>query len=462
VAIPFVFWGMGDLFRGGNQNTIFTIGKEKISSDEFIEYIKIYAPRNQELNPTLINNLLSGFIGEKLVAEEINDFKIKLSDDSLSLVIKNQEIFKKENKFSRTEYEKFLVTNSLNAVAFEAHVSMQEKRKQMLDIIGSGVIPSNFLISMAFDKTNQKRNIQIINLNNLFKKKINVSSNEILTYFDKNKDLYKKIYKSIKFIELNPKNLAATDEFNDLFFEKLDEIDDLIAAGENVDFIFKKYNLESFKTLILDEFGKDKNSNVNHDIPLELIKNIFNSNESEPTTLISHNEKYFIFEVFKTESIQKDITDESIKKEIISNLEKISKRRIISEMIGEINNKNFNKSDFDKLSKDENLVIEKIKLENINDNKILKTELVNQIYAFSEKKVIIVASIGLSQSFLVYIDSIENASINKESKDYRKYMNLSKDQITNSLYNTYDAYLKKKYKVDINYKALDAINNYFR
>ena len=41
-------------------------------------------------------------------------------------------------------------------------------------------------------------------------------------------------------------------------------------------------------------------------------------------------------------------------------------------------------------------------------------------------------------------------------------MNLSKDQITNSLYNTYDAYLKKKYKVDINYKALDAINNYFR
>ena len=31
VAIPFVFWGMGDVFRSGNQNTIVKIGNEKIS-----------------------------------------------------------------------------------------------------------------------------------------------------------------------------------------------------------------------------------------------------------------------------------------------------------------------------------------------------------------------------------------------------------------------------------------------
>ena len=36
VAIPFVFWGMGDLFSGGNINTIVKIGKEKIP------YTRIY------------------------------------------------------------------------------------------------------------------------------------------------------------------------------------------------------------------------------------------------------------------------------------------------------------------------------------------------------------------------------------------------------------------------------------
>ena len=30
VAIPFVFWGMGDLFKGGSLNTIAKIGTEKI------------------------------------------------------------------------------------------------------------------------------------------------------------------------------------------------------------------------------------------------------------------------------------------------------------------------------------------------------------------------------------------------------------------------------------------------
>ena len=43
VAIPFVFWGMGDVFRGGNQKTIVKIDKEKISIKEFTDYINNYS-----------------------------------------------------------------------------------------------------------------------------------------------------------------------------------------------------------------------------------------------------------------------------------------------------------------------------------------------------------------------------------------------------------------------------------
>ena len=39
---------------------------------------------------------------------------------------------------------------------------------------------------------------------------------------------------------------------------------------------------------------------------------------------------------------------------------------------------------------------------------------------------------------------------------------LSRDKIVSELYNTYDSYLKNKYKIDINYKALDSIKNYIR
>ena len=40
IILPFVFWGMGDVFRGGNQNVIASIDSEKVSTQEFVEYLR--------------------------------------------------------------------------------------------------------------------------------------------------------------------------------------------------------------------------------------------------------------------------------------------------------------------------------------------------------------------------------------------------------------------------------------
>ena len=39
IILPFVFWGMGDIFRGGNQNIVATIDSEKLSTQEFVNYL---------------------------------------------------------------------------------------------------------------------------------------------------------------------------------------------------------------------------------------------------------------------------------------------------------------------------------------------------------------------------------------------------------------------------------------
>ena len=462
VAIPFVFWGMGPLFQGGKQNTIVEIGKEKISTQEFIDFVNHYSSNKEKLDINLVEKLLSNFIGEKLIAQELEHFDIRLSDKSLSAIIRNEKIFMKENKFSRTEYEKFLVKNSLNAATLEANISREKKKEQLLDLIGEGIVPPNFLVNIAYDKINQKRNIEVINLNDVFKKKLNFSENQIETYYNQNKDTFIDVYKSVKFVKLNLKNLTGNDEFNDLFFQKIDEIDDLIVEGENLDFILNKFNLESFKLTTFNASGQNKKLETKNELPNELIKKVFNINEMEPTVLIEHKDTFYIIELSKTENIQKKITDISVKKEILLNLEKQTKRKLIAEIVNKINKNNFRKTDFDKLSKNQNVVIEKVNLKNQNDDKILQKELINQIYAFAEKKVIVVTDIGLSENFLIYIDKIENTSINKSSDDYKKYFQLSKNKIEKSLYNTYDTYLANKYKININYKALDRIKNYYR
>ena len=462
VAIPFVFWGMGPVFQGGKQNTIAEIGNEKITTKEFIDYVNSYSSRDETIDENKIEQFLYDFIGNKLMVEEIENFNIILSDVSLAKLIKNQDVFKKKKSFSRIEYEKFLLKHSLNAISFEENLSHQEKRKQLLEFIGGGIYPSDFLVNDTFNRINQKRNIQIIDLKQVYKNKLNFNENEIESYFNNNKDSYIDIFKSIKFVELNLKTLTGNDEYSDLYFKKIDEIEDLIFQGRNLDFISKKYKLESVKLFTFNEHGKDKELNLVERFPQDLIKNIFEINESSPTILIERKDMYFIAELSKTEKVKKKISDQSVKEDILKKLSNIKKRKIISELIVKINSNNFHKNDFDKFSINEGVNIKKIKLNSQKDDKILKKEMIDQIYTHPEKKVIVIADIGLSESFLVYIDKIENVTIKKNSEDFIKYMNLSKNKITNSLFNTYDSYLKKKYEININHQALDGVKSYLQ
>ena len=72
-------------------------------------------------------------------------------------------------------------------------------------------------------------------------------------------------------IKITPENISGEKDFNENFFSKIDEIEDLIANNVNIKEISKKYNLE-LKTIkeyypdrendnLLDEIYKNRNKN---------------------------------------------------------------------------------------------------------------------------------------------------------------------------------------------------------
>ena len=132
IILPFVFWGMGDIFRGGNQNIIVTIDSEKISTQEFINYLqKINLSDEERKNiakSDLVERILSEYTGRKIISMEVENMGINVSDDALKNIIINDDAFKKEGAFSRTKYEKFLIESSLSAPAFESNIVEQEKK----------------------------------------------------------------------------------------------------------------------------------------------------------------------------------------------------------------------------------------------------------------------------------------------------------------------------------------------
>ena len=150
-----------------------------------------------------------------------------------------------------------------------------------------------------------------------------------------------------------------------------------------------------------------------------------------------------------------------MRKDILTNLKIETTREYINKIGSKINQNSFDKSDFDKLSKNENISVKKIGLNNWNDDKILKKYLVEQIYSVPEKKVVVFHNQQPPESYLIYIDKIENVTIDEKPEEYKKYSILSKVKLERELINSYDKYLKKKYKIDINFNTLETVKNYF-
>ena len=460
VVIPFVFWGMGSSFRLGNKNVVVVIDKDKFSTQEFAEYVTSHQNVNEKINSEKIEHLLSVFIGDKILEKEYEHFGIKLSDISLSKLIKIQKEFKKNGEFSRTEYEKFLISNNLDAVSFEKNLAYQEKKKHLLNFIGGGIYPPKFVVNNIYNKINQKRSVEIINLNDLFKKEFNFSQEEIKIHYDNNVEKYNEIFKSVKVLQITPKKLIGTDEFNDIFFQKLDDIHDSIIQGNKIDIIIDKYNLGKADQFKINKLGQDSNFQQVNNLSKYLVENIFLLSDGESAFLENEN-KFYIIEVLKIENIKRNLNMKAVVEDIEKELELLKKRKFMSEIISKINQNNFHKLDFENLSKKKNIPIKKVTIENLNDSKELDEYVVNQIYSTPEKKIIVSNDIKLSKNFLIYIDKVINVYIDENSKDYDKYFKLAKITITNNLFNTYDDYIKKKYKIDINYKALNTVKSYF-
>ena len=91
IILPFVFWGMGDVFRGGNQNVIATIDSKKVSTQEFVNYFNRLNLNEEQIKnlpkTNLMEKILSEYIGRKVMALEIEKSGIIVSDNMLSLVI---------------------------------------------------------------------------------------------------------------------------------------------------------------------------------------------------------------------------------------------------------------------------------------------------------------------------------------------------------------------------------------
>ena len=362
IILPFLFWGMGDVFRTGNQNVVVTIDSEKVSAQNFVEYVKrlnLSEQQRSNINNTdLLDKILSDYVGKKIIALEIIDQGVSLSSRSLKEIIITDDTFKKDNKFSRTKYEKFLLESGISAPVFEQNILAQEKKRQLLTFLSEGVNLPEFMVEQEYANENQIKIIQYLELDSLYKN-YTVPIEEIKKTYESNKKLFTQDFKKIIYVELIPGNLTGQKKYNESFFKKIDEIENIILDGGKIINLVKEFNLSLVtinKTNRLKKNIADKDIAKIDDL---LFEKIFSPKIVNKPELININNKYYLSEVLSIDKIARTLEDKKIKDAIVSQL----KTKYIIEnntrIINDMSQGTFNEIKFKKFSKEKNIEIKK-------------------------------------------------------------------------------------------------------
>ena len=202
IIIPFVFWGMGSVFSGGNTNNVAKINNKSISTQDFLQYVNQsrinleYVKENIENN--VIEEILTGLVSNKLLEMEIESLNASLSENILANKIRSDEKFVDDkNSFSRLKYEKFLLENNLTAPIYEIKLKDQELKKNLFDYVSGGLISPYFLKNKIYINENKELEIEYFDLDQVYK--INTSKSEIDKFIKENEDNLKEELIDIKY-----------------------------------------------------------------------------------------------------------------------------------------------------------------------------------------------------------------------------------------------------------------------
>ena len=450
IIIPFVFWGMGSVFSGGNTNNVVKINNKKISTQDFIEHINTSNIDPDQLRKNLDKNVLEEILGQlislNILKMEIQNLGIFKSDKSLSeSIIKEKRFLDDDGKFSRIKYEKFLIENNVTAGEFERKIREGSLQKELFNYISGGIKSPNFITKSLFLDETKQVNIKYFNLDIHYKN--NFTDEEINEYINLNNDEFKRDYIDVSYTIITPNTLTDTDQYNARFFEIIDDIENEIANEINFEQILTNYNLKI-----------EKKENLYNDESESFINNIYSKRSEDRTQLIETEDFYVLYEITNIENKIPEINDKNFFESVKEKLRSRNKFDFNKNILKEIEEGKFNESDFNKLA--ENVKIKSALIKSVDDNSLFNIDSLKMLFTIPKGDFLLI----VDNSNNIYLTKVENYQYNNffSEEDKIKYEIQSNFKIQNEITNSYDLILNDKYKVEIYNNTLERLKNYFR
>ena len=452
IIIAFVFTGFGGGFSNGNQNNIAKINNTNISTQDFMDYLNKSGLSQQvikeNIDKNIIEELLSTLVSTTILDLEIEELDLSITETVLIQKIKSNKNFQDENGlFKRTLYEKFLLTNNTSAAIFELQLKNNELQKQLFTYISGGTKTPEFLINRFYKEINKRLEINYIDLNAFYKQVENFTDSEIKIFINENSEKLKQEYIDFSYVEINPKNLIGLEDFNQEFFDKIDDIENQIS--KNIDFkkIVSSLNLSA--TSITSYLALDNE---------KTIENMIYNSRNDKIEILEDNGTYIFYNIDNLDTKLPKLENDKFKKQIKNLLFQKEKFEFNKKIINEINEKKFNQTSFEDLGKNN---IKKIRLNSINDDKKFDKNSIKILYSLPMNSFTLVVD-KEKKVFVAKTISYEEKNLTKNSLDFDKISIEEGAQSKNNILKAYDLFLNKRYQVAINEKTLERVKNYFK
>ena len=306
----------------------------------------------------------------------------------------------------------------------------------------------NIMQKIIKDYFSKQAAINYLDLNNIYSK-YKPNEEEIKIYHDKN-PLYVNELRSIKFSILELKNF----ENEELFFSKISNIENLVLSNKTFQEIVDQQNLNIKTSANFDINGINNNGKKEFN-EKQVIEKTFKLNNQIHTDFFEISGKFYLIAIDKI--IPKKIMplNEANKKKIID----IIASQTIQISIDKIKSNPNNKKIFREYFETNNKNVKKLFINSRFDkNLIFKSNEIEKILSLNNNDFLIIQN---TKNYLINIEKISynNNQINNEMSQLfqRQVVKNFQDQILIS----FDKFLNKKYKIEINQKVLDRITKSF-
>lgn len=239
LVLAFSVWGIGDIFRNYDSGIIARIGDREINSQEYLfRYNREINRISNELERFISNEeardsgldiqVLSNLLIEKSINSSADVMKLRPSDSSLKERIKNTSAFR--NAFNQFDKNVFIQVLRQNGITEDLFFKMERDtivQSQIYRALFENINISQEFSNLIYRFQNEDRSVDyvILSFNDKDANNIEINSEELVSYYNKNLENYKtEANRSFTIIQLLKSDLASDINVEEKFLEELYEI----------------------------------------------------------------------------------------------------------------------------------------------------------------------------------------------------------------------------------------------